>query len=224
MPTDPRRPCPQSSRVPTSLELLPTCPPILSATSTTSPSHPQPSIRPPPPPSSPNPDLAPRLPAAPVQLQAPRPVMQSPDAALATTAHPPASTSSGDPSPTPSTSKHPFEPAAPGPSHPSSFLPNQARHSRRPSRAERYEAIVASAREVLARGTRRSSVEGVGLGLSSPGPTAREGKRRSRLEEVAAEAVGRNEWEDTVRSLLRVVDGMVRLLVLSLPHVARAFD
>ncbi|GAA5846730.1 hypothetical protein JCM9279_003432 [Rhodotorula babjevae] len=138
--------------------------------------------------------------------------MQAPEAAPSTAPHAPSSTSSGDPSPTPSTSKHPFDPAASGPSHPSSFLPNQARHSRRPSRAERYEAIVASAREVLARGTRRSSVEGVGLGLSSSGPTAREGKRRSRLEEVAAEVVGRNEWEDTVRSLLRVVDGMTQQL------------
>ncbi|GAA5923186.1 hypothetical protein JCM3775_007460 [Rhodotorula graminis] len=137
--------------------------------------------------------------------------MQAVDAP-ATTAHAPSSTSSGDPSPTPSTSKHPFDPAASGPSHPSSFLPNQARHSRRPSRAERYEAIVASAREVLARGTRHSSVEGVGLGLSSSGPTGREGKRRSRLEEVAAESIGRNEWEDAVRSLLRVVDGMTQQL------------
>ncbi|GAA5905595.1 hypothetical protein JCM8208_005781 [Rhodotorula glutinis] len=137
--------------------------------------------------------------------------MQAVDVAP-TAGHAPSSTSSGDPSPTPSTSKHPFDPSATGPLHPSSFLPNQARHSRRPSRAERYEAIVASAREVLARGTRRSSVEGVGLGLSSSGATGREGKRRSRLDEVAAEAVGRNEWEDAVRSLLRVVDGMTQQL------------
>ncbi|BGP51588.1 hypothetical protein JCM10450v2_007536 [Rhodotorula kratochvilovae] len=119
------------------------------------------------------------------------------------------------PAPTASTSKHPFNPCATGPSFPLTFSPGQARHARRPSRAERYEAIVSSAREVLERGERRSSVEGgegIGLGLSGGSTSSRDGGRRSRLEDVAGPPVEEQDWQDAVRSLLKVVDGMSQQL------------
>lgn len=121
------------------------------------------------------------------------------------------------PAPTPSSSKHPS--LAPAPSLPSTFPTGRAQHARRPSRAERYEAIVSTARDVLQRGSTgpsRLSREydgGVGLGLSQSSPPTRRDaeRRRSRLEDGAGPGakVDEREWRDAVRSLLKVVDGMV---------------
>ncbi|ORY51775.1 hypothetical protein BCR35DRAFT_310693 [Leucosporidium creatinivorum] len=88
-----------------------------------------------------------------------------------------------------------------GPVYPSSWQPTAsgddrgrtAQHSRRPSRAERYEVLVESARELI----RRADHGGhVGLGIDS--------EQRG--------AVDQEEWRDTVGNLLKVVDGMARQL------------
>ncbi|BGP20012.1 hypothetical protein JCM10213v2_008147 [Rhodosporidiobolus nylandii] len=82
----------------------------------------------------------------------------------------PATSYTGSPSP------HPAPPSssskaglhADGPAFPSTFSPgSRAQHARRPSRAERYEALVAGAREVLKRGS--VGLEGIGLGLEGEG-------------------------------------------------------
>ncbi|GAA6054099.1 hypothetical protein JCM3770_006172 [Rhodotorula araucariae] len=117
------------------------------------------------------------------------------------------------PVPTASTSKHPFDSTTSGPSFPSTFSPGQSRHARRPSRAERYEAIVSSARDVLKRGEWRSSgegVEGIGLGLSGSMGTGEGGSQGKPAG--AARSPMEEEWQDAVRSLLKVVDGMSQQL------------
>jgi len=87
-----------------------------------------------------------------------------------------------------------------GPAYPSNWQPTApggergrtAQHSRRPSRAERYEVLVESARELI----RRADNDGhVGLGIDR--------------EERGV--VDQDEWRDTVGNLLKVVDGMVSL-------------
>ncbi|GAA6002696.1 uncharacterized protein JCM10292_002972 [Rhodotorula paludigena] len=136
-------------------------------------------------------------------------------------ADPASETAGGGPlAPTPSSSKHPS--LAPAPSLPSTFSSARAQHARRPSRAERYEAIVSTARDVLQRGSTgpsRLSREydgGVGLGLSQSSPPTRRDaeRRRSRLEDDAGPGakVDEREWQDAVRSLLKVVDGMTQQL------------
>ncbi|GAA5979342.1 hypothetical protein JCM11641_005004 [Rhodosporidiobolus odoratus] len=90
-----------------------------------------------------------------------------------------------------------------GPSFPSTFSPGRAQHARRPSRAERYEALVASARDVLKRGS--VGLEEIGLGLDGDG--MEEGREPEKLEPV-----DEREWRDAVRSLLKVVDGMTHQL------------
>ncbi|GAA5951061.1 hypothetical protein JCM21900_005711 [Sporobolomyces salmonicolor] len=91
-------------------------------------------------------------------------------------------------------SKYPFPS---GPSHPSTS--SRAAHSRRPSRAERYEALVDAARELLKRGDRGAG--GVGLGIA-------QGGQGGGGEDVGVES----EWRDSVRNLLKVVDGMTQQL------------
>ncbi|GAA5869217.1 hypothetical protein JCM1840_004325 [Sporobolomyces johnsonii] len=94
-----------------------------------------------------------------------------------------------------SASKYPFPS---GPSHPSTS--SRATHSRRPSRAERYEALVDAAREVLKRGN--GGAGRVGLGIAQGGQGHRGEDDR----------VDESEWRDSVSNLLKVVDGMAQQL------------
>ncbi|GAA6019559.1 hypothetical protein JCM10207_003743 [Rhodosporidiobolus poonsookiae] len=117
----------------------------------------------------------------------------------------PSSTTPPDPSPNPSvasasTSRYGLTPD--GPSYPSTFSPGRAQHSRRPSRAERYEALVAGAREVLKRGS--VGLEEIGLGFEEH---EEKGKGREQLKPV-----DEREWREALRSLLKVVDGMSQQL------------
>ncbi|GAA5905155.1 hypothetical protein JCM6882_000395 [Rhodosporidiobolus microsporus] len=99
---------------------------------------------------------------------------------------------------TASTSKTGLRPD--GPAYPSSFSPGgRSQHSRRPSRAERYEALVSGARDILRRGS--VGLQEIGLGFEQP---AAEGQ--------SAEPVNDRDWRDAVRNLLKVVDGMSQQL------------
>lgn len=110
------------------------------------------------------------------------------------------STTPPDPSPSLPPGSHPKLGLHPsGPSYPSDFSPGRAQHVRRPSRAERYEALVAGAREVLKRGS--VGLEEIGLGFEVP--------QNGRSKEVL-QPVNEREWREAVRNLLKVVDGMVR--------------
>ncbi|GAA6039340.1 hypothetical protein JCM8097_002806 [Rhodosporidiobolus ruineniae] len=95
-----------------------------------------------------------------------------------------------------------------GPSFPSTFSPGRAQHSRRPSRAERYEALVNSARDVLRRGS--VGLEEIGLGFE--GSDHGHGGGGKGKEREKADLVGEREWREAVRNLLKVVDGMSQQL------------
>lgn len=93
-------------------------------------------------------------------------------------------------------------PSATGPSYPSAFSHRHSQHMRRPSRAERYEHLVDAAREVLEKGSR--GLEGLGLSDGGEGDNAE--RRRRSLHK--AEVVDEREWRESVRNLLKVVEGM----------------
>ncbi|GAA5866528.1 hypothetical protein JCM8547_000657 [Rhodosporidiobolus lusitaniae] len=123
---------------------------------------------------------------------------------LASPVAPPLSTTPPDPSSSlPSSSKRKPGLHPNGPNLPSDFSPGRAAHARRPSRAERYEALVAGAREVLRRGS--AGLEEVGLGFEHD-----VGGGRGKEEKL--DPVQDREWREAVRSLLKVVDGMTQQL------------
>ncbi|BGP03405.1 Proteophosphoglycan ppg4 [Rhodotorula toruloides ATCC 204091] len=93
-------------------------------------------------------------------------------------------------------------PSSSGPSYPSAFSHRHSQHMRRPSRAERYEHLVDAAREVLEKGSR--GLEGLGLADGNDGDNAE--RRRRSLHK--AELVDEREWRESVRNLLKVVEGM----------------
>ncbi|BGP27590.1 proteophosphoglycan ppg4 [Rhodotorula toruloides] len=96
----------------------------------------------------------------------------------------------------------PVNSSSSGPSYPSTFSHRPSQHVRRPSRAERYEHLVEAAREVLEKGSR--GLEGLGLVDGGPGDDA-DRRRRSLYK---AEFVDEREWRESVRNLLKVVEGM----------------
>ncbi|SCZ94810.1 BZ3500_MvSof-1268-A1-R1_Chr12-1g03673 [Microbotryum saponariae] len=100
----------------------------------------------------------------------------------------------------PSTFNGPSNPA--GPSRPSGARSSLSQHTRRPSRAERYETLVENARalyKTASSGTEAPIAEGnVGLGFEDS------------LRQQDGFTI--EEWRDTVGDLLKVVDGMSRQL------------
>lgn len=122
-------------------------------------------------------------------------------------AQPPiASTSTGGPS---ATKYGSTTGAAPGP--PSIAAHKDQGHSRRPSRAERYEGVIATARETLRRATGGSDEAELEVGPASDPLLAERRRRSKRLSSASFEPLPERDWRETVRSLLNVVEGMVRI-------------
>lgn len=119
---------------------------------------------------------------------------------------PVASTSTARPSPTKDGALNGASPVRPR----SVVAHAEQGHSRRPSRAERYESVIANARETLRRATGGYDEAELQVGPSSD-PLSAERRRRSvRLSSASFEPLPERDWRETVRSLLNVVEGMVR--------------
>lgn len=96
-----------------------------------------------------------------------------------------------------------------GPSLPTTVAEREKRHSRRPSRAERYESVIATARETLRRATGGYDDADLQVGPASDPLLAERRRRSKRLSSASFEPLPERDWRETVRSLLSVVDGMV---------------
>ncbi|GAA5862777.1 hypothetical protein JCM3774_001918 [Rhodotorula dairenensis] len=91
---------------------------------------------------------------------------------------------------------------------------DQSRHSRRPSRAERYEGVIANARETLRRATGGYEEAELEAGPASDPLLAERRRRSKRLSSASFEPLPERDWRETVRSLLNVVEGMSQQLAL----------
>ncbi|GAA5962836.1 hypothetical protein JCM8115_001972 [Rhodotorula mucilaginosa] len=121
---------------------------------------------------------------------------------------PVASTSTARPSPTKDGALNGASPVRPR----SVVAHAEQGHSRRPSRAERYESVIANARETLRRATGGYDEAELQVGPSSD-PLSAERRRRSvRLSSASFEPLPGRDWRETVRSLLNVVEGMSQQL------------
>ncbi|GAA5989912.1 hypothetical protein JCM10908_002376 [Rhodotorula pacifica] len=99
-----------------------------------------------------------------------------------------------------------------GPLPPAVAAHREQRHSRRPSRAERYETVVANARETLRRATGGYDEAELQIGPASDPLLAERRRRSKRLSSASFEPLPERDWRETVRSLLNVVDGMSQQL------------
>ncbi|POY73067.1 hypothetical protein BMF94_3905 [Rhodotorula taiwanensis] len=99
-----------------------------------------------------------------------------------------------------------------GPSLPTTVAEREKRHSRRPSRAERYESVIATARETLRRATGGYDDADLQVGPASDPLLAERRRRSKRLSSASFEPLPERDWRETVRSLLSVVDGMSQQL------------